>query len=85
MVDVSEFQNWQLCGPDICLLDMSSPPSGKLILFDPVKKRKQTKPIDVGLGVIASLGIDVSPDGRWLIYTRVDSAESDIMMVENFH
>jgi len=29
--------------------------------------------------------MDVSPDGRWVIYSRADSVESDIMMVENFH
>jgi serine/threonine protein kinase/WD40 repeat protein len=85
VVDASEFQNWQLCGPDICLLDMSSPPSGQFIRYDPVTKRRQTKPLDVGLGAITSVGIDVSPDGLWLIYVRVDSAESDILMVENFH
>jgi eukaryotic-like serine/threonine-protein kinase len=85
VIDASHFQNWQLCGPDICILDMSSPPSGQFIRYDPVTKRRQTKPIDVGLGVIASVGIDASPDGRWLIYVRADSAESDIMMVENFH
>ncbi len=84
VVDVSEFQNWQLCGPDICLLDMSSPPSGQFIRYDPVTKRRQTRPLDVGLGAITSVGVDVSPDGLWLIYVRADSVGSDIMMVENF-
>src|SRR5262249_35865791 len=26
----------------------------------------------------------VSPDGRWIIYARVDRSESDIELVENF-
>ncbi len=27
----------------------------------------------------------VSPDGRWVLYVHVDRAESDIMLVDNFH
>jgi hypothetical protein len=29
-------------------------------------------------------GFSVSPDGRCLLYTQVDKAYSDIMLVENF-
>jgi Tol biopolymer transport system component len=29
-------------------------------------------------------GFSVSPDGRWLLYTQVDKAYSDIMLAENF-
>lgn len=28
--------------------------------------------------------MDVSPDGKWLLYTQPDLEESDIMLVENF-
>jgi Tol biopolymer transport system component len=30
-------------------------------------------------------GIEVSPDGRSLLYTQVDRIESDIMLIQNFH
>jgi hypothetical protein len=31
------------------------------------------------------LGLTVSPDGRWLLYSQVDGAPgSDLMLVENF-
>jgi hypothetical protein len=32
-----------------------------------------------------SEGFDVSPDGQWVIYGRVDEFESDIMLIGNFH
>jgi hypothetical protein len=48
-------------------------------------KGKFLIPLDIGTAfLIAGSGIDVSPDGRWLVYTRADSVQSDIMMVENF-
>ena len=32
------------------------------------------------------LGLSVSPDSHWLIYTQLDSPPgSDLMLVENFH
>jgi hypothetical protein len=39
----------------------------------------------LGLQVGPVLGMDVSADGRWLVYTRADSTESDVMLIENFH
>ena len=29
-------------------------------------------------------GLSVSPDGKWLLYSRIDEAASDLMLVENF-
>lgn len=31
-----------------------------------------------------SRGFDVSPDGRWLLYSQIDFTSSDIILVENF-
>ncbi len=31
-----------------------------------------------------SLGLNVSPDGKWLLYTQADQRGMDIMLVENF-
>jgi len=43
------------------------------------------KEVVVGSQIRTSYGMDVSPGGRWIIYSRADSIESDIMLVENFH
>lgn len=29
-------------------------------------------------------GSSISPDGQWIIYSRVDEVDNDIMLVENF-
>ena len=83
-LNLLRFQNWKVCGRYICMLDDSSAPSGHFIRYDPETKRKWTKPLDVGVRADISYGMDVSPDGRWVIYTRVDSVQDDIMLVENF-
>jgi Tol biopolymer transport system component len=31
-----------------------------------------------------AIGLAISPDGRWLLYTQADTADADIMLVENF-
>jgi hypothetical protein len=30
-------------------------------------------------------GLNVSPDGKWMIYARADYVNHDIKLVENFH
>ena len=85
MIDAKDLEDWRLCGNEICVVQTSGR-SAEFVRYDPASERKQSKPLDVGsAGNIWDTGIDVSPDGRWLVYTRADSVESDIMMVENFH
>ena len=73
------------CGNDICFADRSSPTAGHLIRFNTSKGSHHSTPVDLGPEIGPALGIDVSADGRWLVYTRADSTQSDVMVIENFH
>jgi Tol biopolymer transport system component len=58
-------------------------PSGeaRLQFFDFASRRSTT--VARGLGEIR-YGLTASPDGRTILYTRVDSSVDDLMLVENF-
>ena len=32
----------------------------------------------------AMLGLAISPDGRWLLYSQMDAFDADLILVENF-
>ena len=84
MIDAADFQDFRLCGNEICVVQASAGRSSEFVRYDPVAGRRQSKPLSIGPPVLTGSGIDVSPDGRWLVYTRADSIQSDFMMVENF-
>jgi eukaryotic-like serine/threonine-protein kinase len=41
-------------------------------------------PVTKVAGVALRYGLSASPDGRWLVYTKLTSTGSDLMLVENF-
>ena len=78
--------DFHVCGNEVCVLE--SPPAGigRFVQYNPVTKTTRTiLRLDAGYLDVGTRGIDVSPDGRWLLYTHTDSSYSNIMMVENFH
>jgi len=85
VVDVPGWSNFRLVRNAIWFLDDSITPA-RLGVFD-LSRRQATslRPLNVGPYVPANRGFDVSADGRAVLYTRMDSVESDIMLVENFH
>jgi hypothetical protein len=58
-------------------------PSGenRLQYFDFATLRSTTLAHDLGN---VDVGFTVSPDGRTILYSRVDSSIDDLMLVENF-
>jgi WD40 repeat protein len=78
--------DWRVCENELCFLE--SPPAaalGRFVQYNPVSKASRTiVRVAAGDRNVGSFGIDISLDGRWLVYTRPDSSDSNIMMVENF-
>jgi hypothetical protein len=69
----------------ICFLNFNAIPRPTIELFN-FANHKMTRIATIekeqnswGGGAFA-----VSPDGRWILYRRVDQFDSDIMLVENF-
>ena len=84
VVDNPEEQDFRLRRNAVWLLDTSSSPAQFGVLDLSTHKRTRLGVLDIGAPAKTATGFDVSPDGRMIIYTRVDALESDIMLVENF-
>ena len=59
-------------------------PSGeyRLQFFDFATGKTTT--VSRNLGKVLHIGLTSSPDGRTILYSRVDSSDDDLMLVENF-
>ncbi len=84
VLEQGEPQKWALLAGGICLLDHHTTPA-TIDFFEFASKRlKHLTPVDLGPNAAGPSGFAVSPDGKWVLYTRVDQLDSDIMLVENF-
>ena len=79
----AEFAAWRVFRNGIAFLDETTKPA-QLNVLD-ADSGRLTKFGTVDLGPPGSEGFDVSPDGEWVLYDRIDHFDSDIMLVENFH
>jgi len=74
---------WRVAPGGIYFIDGSTTPA-LVKFFDMATERVKTiTTLDLGYSHPA-LGFDVSPDGQWILFVRVDQVASDIMVVENF-
>ena len=74
---------WRVAPGGIYFIDGSTTPA-VVKFFDLATGRVKTiTTLDLGYSHPA-LGFDVSPDGQWILFKRVDQVASDIMVVENF-
>jgi hypothetical protein len=85
LVDNPEEQDFRLRRNAVWLLDSSTSPAQFGVLDLSTQKQTRLGVLNVGPPARAAIGFDISPDGRTIIYARVDAVESDIMLVENFH
>ncbi len=83
-----KFPDWALLPGGICLFKPTANPA-TIDFFDFATQRLRNLGT-VGPGYsgqigFAGSGVAASLDGRWVLYTRVDQLDSDIVLVENFH
>ena len=78
------FAWWKIAGDGIYFVDGSTAPARvKFLNFASGGIRTITS-LDLGYAVPGPYGFDISPDGQWILFKRVDQVESDVMVVENF-
>jgi Tol biopolymer transport system component len=76
---------WALLDTGIYFVNPKVMPHPTIDFFDFASGRtNQVAAIEKELQLV-SPSLAVSPDGRWLLYAKGDSFESDIILVENFH
>ena len=75
---------WRVFGNGICFLDDETEPPQLKLLDLGSGKTTNFGAVELGPRLPGAVGFDVSPDGQWVLYDRVDASNSDIMLVENF-
>lgn len=78
------YSYWRVLEKGICFLSQAATPP-EIDFFDFASHQvKQITTVDRAKGGTSAGGFAVSPDGRWILFARLDQDDSDIMLVENF-
>ena len=81
---VEIFAFWKIAVNGIYFVDASITPA-VIRFFDFTTQREKTiSAVDLGYSIPGPQSFDISADGQWILFTRVDQVDSDIMLVENF-
>jgi len=81
---VQLFTWWKVGRHGIYFIDGSTTPAHVRFLDFLTQRVRTITSLDVGYVTPGGSYFDVSPDEQWFVFDRVDQAESDIMLVENF-
>lgn len=81
---VGAFPWWKLAHGGIYFFDGSARPSLLRFLAFATNRVSTITTIDFGFRIARPITWDLSADGQWILFTRVDQVESDIMLLENF-
>jgi Tol biopolymer transport system component len=86
VLDGAKENLWMLSDEGICFFDLKNP-TGPALKFYSFTARETTLlrqfPQDTRIDELAT-ALAVSPDGRWILYTQLDQAGSNLMIVENY-
>ena len=76
---------WSVLDNGIYILDDSKRLAKIKFLDFATSRTQEVTTVDLGPRAPAGEMFSVSPNAKWILYSRVDQIESDIMLVENFH
>ena len=86
VIEQGQMGLWSLAQRGICFFDLTHPAGPTLKFYDfgtrlvrVLRQFSKEPPLPTNDNVIS-----VSEDGRWILYTQIDQAGSDLMLVENF-
>ncbi len=81
---VRNFAWWRTAAGGIYFVDATTTPALVKFFDFATQREKAITSVDLGYGDPESPSFDISTDGQWILFTRVDQSESDITLVENF-
>ncbi len=76
---------WSILDNGIYIFDDSKRLAKIKFLDFATSRTQEVTTVDLGPRAPAGEMFSVSPNATWILYSRVDQIESDIMLVENFH
>ena len=82
---IGEFDGWRVLAGGICLVNTRATPAELRFLDFATNHVRLVSRVDLGISAPGGGAFTVSPDGKWVLYGRVDALDSDIMLLENFH
>jgi Tol biopolymer transport system component len=82
LTSLSHGENFAVVDEGIYFIPTPDPANGYSIQFLSFATRKITLITKIGKPV--ELGLSVSPDRKWILYSQIDERSSDLMLVENF-
>jgi eukaryotic-like serine/threonine-protein kinase len=81
---VPETDTWAILEKGIVFQD-NDERLARIKFFDfATRGTREITSVELGPGAPSGKMFSISPDGKWILYSRVDQFDSDIMLVENF-
>lgn len=76
---------WAVTAQGICYLNRQATPRPAIELFNfATRQVSRLATVEKDPSIPSPPGFAVSPDGRWILFKRIDQSDNDILLVENF-
>jgi Tol biopolymer transport system component len=87
VIDIVRFGYWAVVQRGIYFIDFGVPSDApRPVRFFDFQSRRVTHvgSLETTVSWMNTPGFTISPDGRWLLYTSLETTDADLMLVENF-